>query len=327
MSIDRSKDMILLLTHSGDFFTIDRVFDALLEMDAQPIRVDTDLFPTEIELAAEFGHDSKSDYRINCGEYSIDPQAVKSVWLRRLWQPKLSLKLSPQFYQSCALESTVTLNNFWDSLRHAKWIDRLEAVSAAENKLRQLRIATEIGLQIPRTLVTNSPDRLREFYEAVGGKAIAKLQTTLSTGMEGSNFFMYTSLVKPADLLAAESLRHSPIMFQSLIPKFKEFRAICVGKEVFVGALDAGKYEGKTLDWRNSNECNWEHGTLPDRIIKQLQTMLSKLGLTFGAFDLIQTPADEYVFLEINPSGEWGMLERDLDYPIAMTIAKSLIEV
>jgi MvdC family ATP-grasp ribosomal peptide maturase len=327
MSIDRSKDMVLLLTHSGDFFTIDRVFNALLEMDVQPIRIDTDLFPTEIELATEFGNDLTSDYRINYAEYSIDPQQVQAVWLRRIWQPKLSPQLSPQFYQSCLLESTVTLNNFWDSLRHARWIDRLEDVSAAENKLRQLRIATEIGLQIPRTLVTNSPDRVQEFYAAVGGRMIAKLQTTLSRGMDGSNLFMYTSQVKPADLLAVESLRHSPMMFQSLIPKLREFRAICVGQEVFVGALDASKYEGQTVDWRNSNQCTWEHGTLPDRIVKQLQTMLAKLGLTFGAFDLIQTPADEYVFLEVNPAGEWGMLERDLDYPIAKTIAKSLIEV
>ena len=326
VSVDRSSDLILLLTHSGDFFTIDRVFAALLEQGVQPIRIDTDLFPVEIELAAEFSHGGTPEYRLNYQSDSIDPQQVKAVWLRRLWQPKLSPQLSPQFYAACVRESSTTLNNFWDSLRHVRWIDRLEAVSAAENKLRQLRIATEIGLQIPRTLVTNSPDRLREFYSAVDGKMVAKLQTPLSTGMQGSSFFMYTSQVEPADLLAADTLRHSPMMFQALIPKLREFRVICVGKEVFVGALDATKYAGETLDWRNSAECSWEHGTLPDRITKYLQIMLTKLDLTFGAFDLIQTPDDEYIFLEINPSGEWGMLERDLDYPIAAAIAKSLIE-
>jgi glutathione synthase/RimK-type ligase-like ATP-grasp enzyme len=58
--------------------------------------------------------------------------------------------------------------------------------------------------------------------------------------------------------------------------------------------------------------------------VKQLQAMLVRLGLSFGAFDLIETPSGEYIFLEINPVGEWGMLERDLDYPIADTIAKLL---
>lgn len=317
--------IILLLTHSEDFFTIDRVFSALLARGVQPIRIDTDLFPVEIELTAEFSNAlDRSKYRLNYGEYSINTEDVQAVWLRRLWQPRLSPQLSPQFQAACARESSTTLNNFWDSLRHARWVDPIDLIQSAENKLRQLRIATEIGLQIPRTIVTNSPDRVREFYTSVGGEMVAKLLTTLSTQMQGSSFFLYTSRVNPDDLLAADALRHSPMVFQQLIPKRREFRVICVGESVFVGALDAAKYADKTVDWRTSTEAQWEIGSLPDFVVKQLQTMLAHLGLTFGAFDLIETPDGEYIFLEINPVGEWGMLERDLDYPIADTIAKLL---
>jgi MvdC family ATP-grasp ribosomal peptide maturase len=323
--LNNSADIILLLTHSEDYFTIDRVFAALLKQGVQPIRIDTDLFPLEIQLAAEFSdREPRSTYQLHCGEHTIDSQQVAAVWVRRLWTPKLSPELSPEFYAACARESSTALNNFWDGLRHARWYDRVEAIVAAENKLRQLRIAGEIGLPIPRTLVTNQPDRLREFYTSVGGEMVAKLLTTLSTGMQGSNFFLYTSRVNPEDLFAADALRHSPMVFQELIPKQREFRVICVGDRVFVGALDATKYADRTLDWRTSTEATWEVGTLPDRVVTGLQTMLARLGLTFGAFDLIQTPDDEYVFLEINPVGEWGMLERDLDYPIADTIAKLL---
>ena len=326
--VDRANDLILLLTHSEDFFTIDRVFAALLKLGVQPIRIDTDLFPIEVELAAEFGNNlSDANYQLKYGEHSIDTQNVRAVWLRRLWHPRLSPQLSPQFRESCARESSTALTNFWDGLREARWIDPLAAIQAAENKLLQLRIATEIGLQIPRTLVTNNPDRVREFYVAVGDRMIAKLLTPLSTGMQGSKFFMYTSQVKPDDLLATDSLRHSPMVFQELIPKLREFRVICVGESVFIGALDAAKYAGSTVDWRNSTECQWEVGTLPDRVVRYLQLMLNKLGLTFGAFDLIQTPDDEYIFLEINPVGEWGMLERDLDYPISTAIASALIGI
>ena len=48
-------------------------------------------------------------------------------------------------------------------------------------------------------------------------------------------------------------------------------------------------------------------------------------GLSFGAVDMIRQPNGTYVFLEVNPSGEWGMLEKELGYPIAATIAKSLL--
>jgi glutathione synthase/RimK-type ligase-like ATP-grasp enzyme len=49
------------------------------------------------------------------------------------------------------------------------------------------------------------------------------------------------------------------------------------------------------------------------------------LRLNFGAFDFILTPSGEYVFLEVNPVGEWGMLERDLDLPISTAIADFLV--
>ncbi len=317
--------VILLLTYSEDFFTIDRVFDAVSARGVQPVRIDTDLFPVEIELAAEFRNvPDRSSYRLNYGNHSINAELVRAVWLRRLWQPRLSPQLSPQFQAACARESSTMLDNFWDALRHARWVDPIDLIRAAENKLRQLRIATEIGLQIPRTIVTNSPDRVREFYHSVGGEMVAKLLTTLSTQMHGADFFLYTSRVNPEDLLALESLRHSPTIFQQLIPKRREFRVVCVGESVFSGALDAAKYADRTVDWRASSEAQWERGTLPDAVVKQLQTMLARLGLTCGAFDLIETPSGEYIFLEINPVGEWGMLERDLDYPIADTIAKLL---
>ena len=49
------------------------------------------------------------------------------------------------------------------------------------------------------------------------------------------------------------------------------------------------------------------------------------LGLVFGAVDLIRTPDGEHVFLEVNPAGEWGMLERDLGLPIADALAEALL--
>jgi hypothetical protein len=54
--------------------------------------------------------------------------------------------------------------------------------------------------------------------------------------------------------------------------------------------------------------------------------LMAGLGLVFGAADLICTPSGEHVFLEVNPGGEWGMLERDLDLPISEAIAAALLE-
>ncbi|MCY0725966.1 hypothetical protein OVW19_29935, partial [Klebsiella pneumoniae] len=64
---------------------------------------------------------------------------------------------------------------------------------------------------------------------------------------------------------------------------------------------------------------------LPEDVAARLRALLGRLGLRQGAVDLIRTPQGRHVFLEINPVGEWGMLERDLGLPIADAIAEELL--
>jgi MvdC family ATP-grasp ribosomal peptide maturase len=321
-----SHEVVLLLTHSGDYFTVDRVAEALSRRGAQPFRLDTDQFPLAVQLAARIGGEGLS-HRLKYGEKSVSTEEVQAVWMRRLWQPQLSKELAPRFRESCARESLAALHGFFDSLRKARWVDDLQRISEAENKLRQLRVAREVGLCIPRTLVTNDPQEARAFFQEVKGKMVAKLLTPLSFSMEGSSFFVYTSAVKEEDLVEAEALRYSPMVFQEQIPKHRELRVVFVAGNLFVGALDASRYSATTMDWRKakSEECVWQPDEFPSDVACCLNSFMEEMGLVFGALDFIQTPDGDYVFLEVNPTGEWGMLERDLGYPISEAIADALL--
>jgi len=324
--MSKTRDVVLLLTHSGDYFTVDRVAQALSRRGAQPLRLDTDQFPTEVKLSARISN-SGLTHQLNYGEYSITTQQVQAVWMRRLFSPQLDQELDPRFQEACARESLAALHGFLDSLREVPWVDDWQRTKAAENKLRQLRIAREVGFRIPQTLVTNHPQEARQFFRELEGKMVAKLLTPLSVGMESSSFFLYTSLVKEEDLWDAETLRYSPMVFQEEIPKLRELRVTFVAGNLFVGALDASRYALKTMDWRRANpeECPWEPEELPNEVAHCLNLLMAELGLIYGAIDLILTPEGEYVFLEVNPSGEWGMLERDLGYPISEAIAQALL--
>jgi len=152
-----SRDVVLLLTHSGDYFTVDRVAEALSRRGAQPFRLDTDQFPIAVQLAARIGSEGLS-HRLKYGEKSVSTQEVQAVWMRRLWQPQLSKELAPRFQESCARESLAAFRGFLDSLREARWVDDLQRISEAENKLRQLRVARQVGLCIP---VLSSPTILK----------------------------------------------------------------------------------------------------------------------------------------------------------------------
>ncbi|HEY0546544.1 MAG TPA: MvdC family ATP-grasp ribosomal peptide maturase [Pyrinomonadaceae bacterium] len=326
MTSRASRDAVLLLTHSADFYTIELVAEALARSGARPFRLDTDRFPTSIKLSARTGNDRTAHLITDAGK-QISSEEVRAVWARKLWTPQMDAKLDERFREMCVRESVAALEGFFDALHDSHWVNDIQRERAAENKQRQLRLAAQAGLRIPRTLVTNDPAAVRQFFAETEGRMVAKLLRPLTVSMNADSLFVYTSRVSEEDLASAETLRHSPMVFQELIPKERELRIVWVAGETFTGAIDAsGTLRGQT-DWRQAapEECRWQKAELPVEVSSSLHTLMSELGLVFGAIDMICTPAGEYVFLEVNPGGEWGMLERDLGLPISDAIARALL--
>ena len=326
MTSKTSRDAVLLLTHSADFYTVELVEEALARMGARAFRLDTDRFPTSVKLSARIGNDC-SAHLITDAEKQISAAEVRAVWARKLWMPQMDAALDGRFREMCIRESVAAIEGFLDALHDARWVNDIQLERAAENKQRQLRLAAQAGLRIPRTLVTNDAAAMRKFFAETEGRMVAKLLRPLTVSMNADSLFVYTSQVSEADLANAETLRHSPMVFQELIPKELELRIAWVAGETFTGALDAsGTSRGQT-DWRLAapGECRWQKALLPVEVSKGLDALMYGLGLVFGAIDLIRTPAGEHVFLEVNPGGEWGMLERDLGLPIADAIARALL--
>jgi MvdC family ATP-grasp ribosomal peptide maturase len=321
------RDVVLLLTHSGDFYTVDLVAQALARRGVRPIRFNTDLFPSLVKLSARAGDERVAQLLTESGEETSVAE-VRAVWARKLWSPRMADDLDERYRSMCINESAAALEGFLDALHEARWVNDLDHQRNAENKQRQLRLATRAGLRVPRTLVTNDAAAARQFFAETESQTVAKLLRPLAVSMDAGTPFVYTNRVREEDLAHADALRHSPMVFQELIPKAYELRLVCVAREVFAGALDAtGTSRGHT-DWRRAapDECRWQKAQLPTEVASSLRALMSELGLVFGAVDLICTPAGEYVFLEVNPGGEWGMLERDLGLPISEAIAEALLE-
>jgi MvdC family ATP-grasp ribosomal peptide maturase len=321
------RDAVLLLTHSGDFYTVDLVSQALARMGTRPIRFNTDLFPSVVKLSARAGDERAALLLTETGE-QISVDEVRAVWARKLWSPRMNDDLDERYRSMCVNESAAALEGFLDALHDARWVNDLNHQRDAENKQRQLRLAARAGLRVPRTLVTNDASAARQFFAETEGETVAKLLRPVDVSMDAANPFVYTSRIREEDLAGAEALRHSPMVFQELIPKAYELRVACVASQAFAGALDATGTSHGQIDWRRAapDECSWRKAELPSEIASSLQRLMSELGLVFGAVDLICTPEGEYVFLEVNPGGEWGMLERDLGLPISEAIAEALLE-
>ena len=117
------------------------------------------------------------------------------------------------------------------------------------------------------------------------------------------------------------------MIFQNNIPKAYELRIAYVEGECFTGKIDASNSVKGKQDWRYSENdlAYWAPYELPIVEVNKIDELMKRFELSFGAIDMIRQPNGEYVFLEVNPSGEWGMLEKELGYPIATSIAKSLL--
>jgi glutathione synthase/RimK-type ligase-like ATP-grasp enzyme len=83
------------------------------------------------------------------------------------------------------------------------------------------------------------------------------------------------------------------------------------------------------VDWRTAtgdNDLTWSRATLPANVADQVLKLMERLGLTYGALDFIVDPQGQHHFLEVNPAGEWGWIERDLGYGIGDALAQALVE-
>ncbi len=56
----------------------------------------------------------------------------------------------------------------------------------------------------------------------------------------------------------------------------------------------------------------------------RLRALMTRLGLVYGAIDMRLTPDGHYIFLEINPSGQWLFVEERSGQPITASFARLL---
>ncbi|UGU14858.1 ATP-grasp ribosomal peptide maturase [Sinomicrobium kalidii] len=320
--------MILCLTHSNDHYTIDRVQERCKALGKETVRMNTDRFSHESCFHyTSNGH--VTDLYWSDGNTRFSPKDIEAVWYRKLWAVTPPDDLDPDFLKIYLQEYNTMRNIFFESLQHLPWMNPMTTDhTVSRNKLGQLQTASQNGLHIPQSLFTNNPEKARTFFsEVCRGNMIAKLHGSLSRSMRGDAPFFPTTAITKSDLEQLDTLPLCPMIFQERVPRAYELRVIYVDGTFFTGKIDPGaSHRGKT-DWRIATDLQteWEPYKLPATICKALTRTMHHLGLFFGAIDIIRHEDGRYIFLEVNPQGEWGMLQRDLEFPIGETIAEKLI--
>lgn len=320
---------ILIITHSQDNESIPMVLDAIKKGGGKAFRFDTDRFPTQVQLDIYYGR-GKERLVLTSGQETIDLTKVSAVWYRRIAiGANIPTIMNSQLRQASIQESRVTIQGLLASLQ-AFYLDPIIKIEKAKNKQLQLKIAQEIGLDIPRNLTTNNPEAVRKFAQTCEEGMIAKMLSSFAIyGEQGQEKVVFTNQVKPEEIENLDGLHLCPMTFQEQIPKALELRTIIVGDRLFTASIDSQSNPKARHDWRRQGRetiQNWKAHELPADESEKLLKLMKYFGLNYGAIDLILTPDGRYVFLEINPVGEFFWLECYSPYfPISQSIAELLL--
>ncbi|MGH3826607.1 MAG: ATP-grasp ribosomal peptide maturase, partial [Pseudonocardiaceae bacterium] len=205
------------------------------------------------------------------------------------------------------------------------WVNRPSCESDA-TKPRQLDAARKVGLRCPASLVTNKPDGVRDFATAIDGPLAAKTLAAAALVESGRLQIAYTQRIEPAELGDLAGVEVTAHLFQRFIqPKAFEARVTVVGDRVFAAAIHANS-DAARVDWRADYDAlDYAAVDPPEAVTTGMLAFLAMFGLSFGAFDFVVTPDQEWIMLECNPAGAYGWLERALELPITSALADLLV--
>lgn len=291
------------------------------------IRFNTEDFPLKVSVSLLFDKDEREQILRFPQGRQIRGNQVKGVWYRRPADFQFPPEFSPAIHVFAEQESRATIMGLWELL-DCIWVNHPERNRVAELKIKQLRVASEVGLEIPRTLITNNPEDAEMFFKKTArsrGVIIKRLGGGIVLdGNQGSA--IYTSLVSEGDMRDIGRVRYTPALFQEYVPKDVELRITVVGDKVFPVEIHSQKSHKARVDWRRDtlNLVHKEH-VLPREIEQKIINFVHRLGLKFGAIDMILTPDQRYIFLEINPNGQWGWVEDLTGLPISDAIIDLLM--
>jgi hypothetical protein len=233
------------------------------------------------------------------------------VWLRRPTSPVLPASLHPSDRPVAEREVREFVPGLYRlASPEAFWVNPLASRGHAESKAVQLAEAARLGFAVPPTLLSNDPQRIREFLAEFRGRAIYK--PFFPAGWEGpaTTAVLGTSEIAAEDLPPDEILRATPGIFQARVDKAYELRVTAFGGFLAAARIDSQAIPEARIDSRAGGlKLPVRPAELPPAVERRCFELMARLGIVFGCFDFAVTPRGEHVFFEVNPAGQFLWVE------------------
>jgi len=185
------------------------------------------------------------------------------------------------------------------------------------NKLIVLEIAKELELLIP------------DFHLLDNTKSVKTLDYIYKTINGDGNIFDYKNK-SVFNVLTQEHTENvdyefSLTLFQKKIEKKYEVRVFYMDENFYSMAILSQKNQATRIDSRaigEQDKTRMVPYSLPETIERKLTNLMKNIGINSGVIDIIVTPSNEYIFLEVNPVGHFGLISYNCNYHLEKKIAK-----
>jgi ATP-GRASP peptide maturase of grasp-with-spasm system len=297
--------------------------------------------PVSIKISKEntvFNHENNSMFRA-----LFEGKTQESVWFRRWGDSDNTIRklyqdeLSENEKVKLSLLTYAHLND--ERKRFDDWfINRVSVLHGSlnshgfndVNKLEILNWAAEAGLDIPETLVTNTKYEALEFLKEKG-RIVCK---SISEGFnflteKDQTYLMYTEEVTDEDLQSMSD-KFAMTLFQELLDKEFEIRVSFLDGQFYSMAILSQENPKTEIDFRRydyTNPNRYMPFSIPAKVKEALMKLMDRLNLQSAAIDIVYTTEKEYVFLEVNPVGQFGMVSKPCNYYLEEKIADYLIKL
>jgi len=316
--------MILLISNKWDI-SVDFIIQELRKRKVDFIRLNTEDLPfSDCSITIP----NKSFLiTVNKKTYELENN-LKSVLFRRPGKPLEKTEIKIPIDDAAIKYVREQWQTFIEGILgidEVLWINHPRANDLMECKIIQLRKANEVGFKIPKTCITSSKGRGEKFIEHCGGQIVVKSLYSSLIEYPEKDYFIFTNVIDSLKDVSELEIGITPVILQEFINEKIDYRITVIGKKIYAARIETTNGDRVPVDWRTCKSgLKFIPCELPENIKEKCITFVSECGLIFGTIDLVHA-GDDFYFLEINPNGEWGWLQKSAGLPIAESITDYLV--
>jgi ATP-GRASP peptide maturase of grasp-with-spasm system len=327
----KRQNLILIFTDKYDYSSL-KVNEYLQYFGENVVRINP-----EDTIACDFnisiGNKRYKEVELNMNGITMKPSDIKSIWFRRggIFFRRIRKTdfikeadiLQPQLNEYLSTEQQ-TLNEFIYRTLLASKIKILgNPFVFNTNKLSVLNKASFYGLDIPRTYISTQKAAISKLLNQNEKLVTKAIQDNFAPSVNDKDFGLLTQVIDE-DLLSDLPDTFFPSLFQEKLEKKFDLRIFYLDGAFYSVAILSQENERTAIDFRNYDLQNPNRKNmfeLPYKIKSRLTALLKNLRLNTASIDMVYTTDNRYVFLEINPVGQYDMVGKPMNFNLDKKIA------